>query len=385
MPENSTLYCKVGESELFEKEVWRPSKDNRHHHHTKDEIHGSVSDLHPSYRAPFEDGPKVGIALKVIAISDLRMTEHSFSADVNVNVAWKGDKKLKPKIQFYNILDIQEVDPPFDDVKVKEAQAGFDWFYRVRCRASFRQRFELHQFPFDEQTLRIQIRLKEPCKLVHLPWGLSGGAFSIDPRCVMDEFVLMKAHIKPQYLPSLKFGKIQCYDAEAQVELQVAREPMYWVTNYGLMSSILTSFSFISFALPAEAVSDRLELGVTMLLTIVASKYLMGDKLPKPPYFTLLEKHMITCMLLTFLIVFENTSASISFVGVEFIESFEGYGVPTMLCIWFVYHLHLAWCTFQYVSKVRYREKRKKEQDDKAFRKRFSGGDSASESLSVRI
>lgn len=307
-----------------------------------DRVVANVDDIPVGCRKPYENAPEVGVAVKVIAITDLDMSGHSFSVDFNLNVAWKGEKDNMPEVQFYNILESQE----HEQADTKAGDAGFDWYYRIRCRASFRQNFAIRDFPFDTQALTVQVRMKKPCMLVHLPWDLSGRACSCDPRCLMDEFVLTQAQVVPTYLPSLKFGKLAGYDPEAHIVFSVARKPMYWVINYGLITSVLASFSFLAFALPVGDISDRLGIGFTLNLTVVASYYLMSDKLPCAAYFNALEKHILTCMAVTMFVLVENASPKL--LGEPCVAWFESSILPVLLVLWLVYHGVLAITVFSY-------------------------------------
>jgi len=295
----------------------------------------NVADIPDQCKSKYDDAPEVGIAIKVIAIGGLDLAGHSFSADFNLNVAWKGNKDEVPEIQFYNLLESQQKEKG----KVKKGAAGFDWYYRLRCCGVFRQTFMIRDFPFDTQELMVQVRMKKECELVHVPWDLDGKACSCDPRCLMDEFVLVEAKLRSVYLPSLKFGELAGYDPESQVVFTVNRKPFYWIVNYGLLTSILSSMAFLVYALPLNQIHERLSIGFTLNLTVVASYYLMGDKLPSAPYFTLMEVHMIICMALTFVVLLE--SASPALLGESFVGWFEGYILPILVMLWILYHVKI--------------------------------------------
>lgn len=314
---------------------------------SSESIIATVEELPEECRKPYlEEDAKAGVAVKIISVFEIDMAAHSFSADFNINVVWNGDVENVPEIQFYNAIEIREAVPNpscKDSIRQasKKADAGFDWFYRIHCRGVFRQRFLLYEFPFDMQELIIQVRLKRACHLVDIPWDLHGKAVSCDPRSVMmDDFSLGGAKVVAQYLPSIKFGKVVGYDPEALVVIEVARRPMYWVTNFGLLTSVLATFSFLCFALPVSEISGRLQIGFTLNLTVVASYYLMADKLPSVPYFTLLEKHLLKCIALTMLVLLENAAPAV--IGEIFMLDCERWLVPLMFSCWIAYHVQMV-------------------------------------------
>merc|ERR1719362_2424892 len=148
------------------------------------------------------------------------MANHTFDADFNLNIAWKGEADDKPEIQLYNMREEQQDKEEGD---IKKGQAGFDYYYRIHVKATFRQHFKLQSFPFDMQELTVRVRLKTECTLVHLPWGPTGDAASCDPDAFQEDFKLKRAEVRPSYLPSYKFGKLGGYDPEAQIVFIVKR------------------------------------------------------------------------------------------------------------------------------------------------------------------
>lgn len=304
----------------------------------------NVADIPEGIREKkYANAPEVGIAIKVISISHLDLADNTFMADFNINVAWKGEKSwpgedkesMAELVQIYNMMEGE--DPDLSDVK--KGEAGFDWYIRIRYKGKFRQHYYLQKFPFDEQNLVVRVRLKNECRLVALPWGPSGDACSIDPGALEDDFSLEKAHVEHEYHPSYKFGKLGGYDPEALIVFRVQRKPDYWIYNYGVMISLICTFSFAAFCISVGDVGGRLGVGFTLNLTAVASFYLMQDKLPAVPYWTELDRHMVTCILFTMVVMILNCLPA--FFGEDFVGVVEKFIIiPVMAVAWFGYH---AW------------------------------------------
>lgn len=283
--------------------------------------------------------PIVGIGVKVISITSLDLTESTFKADFNVNVAWVGASTDMPSIQFYNIVEEIEREPSDPEPKKALSDGSTDWsfYYRVRIRGVFRQVYELQRFPFDTQHLRVDVRLKSSCKLAPLRWGLDGEAFTYDKRAVHDEFTLVGANISHTYLPSYKFGRLDGYDPEAAITFRVRRKPTYWVVSYGAVASGICTLMACTYAIEADSVSDRLGVAMTLVLTMVATLYLMQENLPAVSYCTLLDYHILVCCLaLTFLTLeigttkFQNRKAEL-----------EQKWLPRIGALWIAYHLSI--------------------------------------------
>jgi len=296
----------------------------------------SVEALPDEYRKKYETkGLEVGVAVKVISISHVDMANNTFDADFNLNIAWKGEVDDKPEVQIYNMREEQDK----DEADVKKGEAGFDHYYRVHFKATFRHHLKLRSFPFDVQELTVRVRFKKECTLVPLPWGPFGDAVACDPDAIEEDFILKRAEVRPMYLPSYKFGKLGGYDPEAQVVFVMKRNADYWLFNYGYLMSIVCTFAFAAFTLPVGDVGDRLGVGFTLNLTVVATFYLMQDKLPPCSYYTELERHMAMCIGFTMFVMVINCLPAV--VGEDIIQRLESTIIVLLMLAWVGYHAYM--------------------------------------------
>merc|ERR1712232_1391544 len=132
-----------------------------------------VNDIPEKAKKDYADVLEVGVAAKILSIGKMDLAEGTFYADLNVNVAWKGGTAEDgPVIQIYNQMELDEERSPEEGAK--KGAEGWTWFYRIRYRGVFRQTYDLRRFPFDIQTMQIDVRLKSACRLTHLAWNLDG-------------------------------------------------------------------------------------------------------------------------------------------------------------------------------------------------------------------
>jgi hypothetical protein len=321
------------------------SEARKLHSHVSSLVAGTVDDIPAEFRKKYDKDFKVGIAAKVISVSHMNLAENTFQADFNLNVAWTGTKEQKPEVQFYNANELDDL----EEAEVKKADCGFDFYYRLRVKGVFREKYRLQEFPFDTQNVKVRIRIKSECTLVHLPWGLNDSPFSLDEHTFEDDFDLLRAYIKHEYHPSFKFGKLGGFDPEAQVIFSLKRKPDYWVSNYGGFTSVLCTFAFAAFCLPTGEMGDRLGIGFTLNLTVVATFYLMQDKLPAVPYWTLLDRHMLHCIAFTMMVMIINCLPA--FLGVDYISTLERKFIVALLAIWIGYHAKV-WAKIESLSDI---------------------------------
>merc|ERR1719510_1717932 len=85
----------------------------------------------------------------------------------------------------------------------------------------------------------------------------------------------------------------------------IERNPDYFLSNGVLIFFMLCTVSFLAFLIPREKdkIGERIAHGSTMLLTIVAFKWLISEKVPNLPYDTFLDDYSqwgfnITCMIM---------------------------------------------------------------------------------------
>eukprot|EP00747_Dinoflagellata_sp_TGD_P045250 gnl/TRDRNA2_/TRDRNA2_143728_c2_seq1.p1 gnl/TRDRNA2_/TRDRNA2_143728_c2~~gnl/TRDRNA2_/TRDRNA2_143728_c2_seq1.p1 ORF type:complete len:657 (-),score=155.25 gnl/TRDRNA2_/TRDRNA2_143728_c2_seq1:168-1976(-) len=301
-----------------------------------------------SLKKQFATAPEVGVGVKVMSISHINMAEGTFDACFNINVAWKGSTDDKPELVFYNAHKGFEIEK---DMIVK-GKGWWDWVYRLRIQGTFRQEYDLQWFPFDHQELKIVVQFKSKCKLVNLPWGHDGETCSCDPRCFMDEYIITDFTVQHTYMPLYKFGELASFDPEASLVFTVGRKSVYWVFNYGIISSIITSIMACTYAIPVADISGRLGAATTLVLTMLATKFLMMDKLPAIPYFTTLDYHMLVCML--FLAMMTVELGFTKKIGVDAMIQFEEWFLPATGILWVSYHVMIILAILKWTRFFKY-------------------------------
>eukprot|EP00747_Dinoflagellata_sp_TGD_P182491 gnl/TRDRNA2_/TRDRNA2_36762_c0_seq1.p1 gnl/TRDRNA2_/TRDRNA2_36762_c0~~gnl/TRDRNA2_/TRDRNA2_36762_c0_seq1.p1 ORF type:complete len:383 (-),score=49.99 gnl/TRDRNA2_/TRDRNA2_36762_c0_seq1:70-1218(-) len=292
-----------------------------------------VEDMPEEHRRKYAEVSEVGIAMKIVSISNVDMAQDSFDACFNIIVAWKGEKEDGPELHIYNAqlgIEMEKQD-------IKSGSKGWDWFYRVRVQGTFRQEYVLNMFPFDHQHLNITVRFNSKCKLVHVPWSPSGEACTCDPRCLMDDYILTDFKVLHRYFPHYQFTELAGYDPEASLILTIGRKSFYWVVNYGGTSTLTASLMATAYSIPVENVGERLGVATTLVLTMLATKFLMMEKLPSVAYFTILDKHMNVSLF--FLCFLTGQMGLTGVFGVPLTRRIEHAFLPTVGIVWLVYHV----------------------------------------------
>jgi len=148
---------------------------------------------------------------------------------------------------------------------------------------------ELEYFPFDLQDLTLD--------------------FQLTSRSDIDKFDL-RLHTVEFYRPCLQMAEWVMYPPESdrkgtaktEVRLRATRKSHFYVTNIVGAMCVLNLMCIGAFGIEIPDIADRLSVTLTMMLTAVAFKFIVGDQLPKVSYNTYLDIYLIYTYVFMFLI-----------------------------------------------------------------------------------
>ena len=128
--------------------------------------------------------------------------------------------------------------------------------------------FELHDFPFDRQDLRITLKFVNSLLWDRYELVVHAVQFQRDA-ADLQEWLLCEPLVE------------QASSTTSSIKLQIKRMATFWITNVVLVMSALSMTSVLAFACEVDAIGDRLSITLTLLLTSVAFKLVMAESLPK--------------------------------------------------------------------------------------------------------
>lgn len=215
---------------------------------------------------------------------------------------------------------------------------AYYWVY-----GTFTERFDLHNFPYDLQELKVCMRNVRPTH-DHQGWyafwplptkGIGEGSslwtsFTGDLLTkgmgegssvwtsftgnLLDEFTLFEPPISYQSSMSsmgVPHHELTGRDSKhfAVFAIIVQRKPWFFELNVIIVLFVLTSMSFMTARIAADDIADMSSITLTLILTAVAYKFIIADNMPKCSYSTALDKYVLGCFGMMTLVVFENTFA----------------------------------------------------------------------------
>ena len=180
------------------------------------------------------------------------------------------------------------------------------------AEGTFNVMYELQTFPYDSQSLSVQIRSKcaneksAPVELDISTWagGIQRENFALSNVWQLEETVQvrqkpiqMEASIGLSY-PGLRFS------------VHVQRKSGYYVINVVCPTGLFALLCGCQAWIPRANVADRLSVSLTLLLTATAYKFVTASMLPAVAYQTFLDKYVSMCSCIIILVVLEAPLAS---------------------------------------------------------------------------
>jgi len=309
--------------------------------------------------------PEVEVCFKILCLGSVQPLQHSFIVEFIVMFDWqdpsictvpKKDVDLTnhfmPKIEFDNCTSKEYVGGE-GQPRIKDHQTGRVTL-TLRVLATMRTRFDLALFPFDSQILEIRLKTRHasrnkkayPVKMCNPhTWRYKNGHKMAPGADWLSEWDLVKFDGAPD-------GKKQ-EEYRLQVVINRDSRAAFWRLIFSLSSIMLLSFT--AFGVDVSDLPDRASITMTMMLALVAFKFILSDELPKVPYLTVMDKFIISALLTLILqgLVFWFVSDVSKWGGLHFYyrepftaEMIDDYFLKWLIVAqlaihgWLAYHMH---------------------------------------------
>ena len=87
------------------------------------------------------------------------------------------------------------------------------------------------------------------------------------------------------------------------VYIRLKRRPKYYATHVMVPIGLFSFMTWLAYTLPAEESGDRLSVGLTLMLTLVAFKFSVTSDLPRLPYATHLDNYIFLNLVMQIIII----------------------------------------------------------------------------------
>jgi len=285
--------------------------------------HNAPASSTPTSQEQHRTRTPIYVTVTIIRISDIKTSDSSFTLRVRLHMLWEDDLRGKglgdmidkemaisgnpfyftsdsqimdkidkagivvPQIKFMNATAYADADHPMMRVYPRPNQEEKDMAYwNQMWDVTLRHNFELESFPFDHQTLLLEVNLSDSRTFDHFHLVVNTVQFrksAID----LNEWTLHVPRI------ARMSPKHRCVN----VELMVSRKPGYYVWNIVFILLSISCLIFTAFVGPWDTTSDRVSISLTLILATIAFKFTVNEAIPKLNYQTLLDKYMVNTQL----------------------------------------------------------------------------------------
>jgi len=178
--------------------------------------------------------------------------------------------------------------------------------YREKFTVTIEAQYELSKFPFDKQTLEIEIQ--------SFAWDSRYLQIHIEEQFVgfSDAFEIPEWHTDQvsTRVESLQQVGDRNPFSEFLMTIDVTRQFGFYIWKVLLPLIILVIMCFAVFWMDDESLSSRLSVGFTGVLTVVAYQFIATGSLPKVPYMTLMDTYIAFSFIVMVLTIFQSIIVS---------------------------------------------------------------------------
>jgi hypothetical protein len=231
-----------------------------------------------------------------------------------------------PQFQFPNCRSMEDTEQ-WVRMERHETHAKVVWAIRFRC-GQFTCLFDLRTFPFDQQALFIRISSGWDERKVQFVTAPKDACRETYEDYNLMDYDLIANRIADVYSTDSRDARYLCrsdtsssnsgvrYNSIFLIQT-VLRQPGFYVLNLYLPTLLISSSAFTAFVFYVEDFGGRSTVLMTLLLTVVAFKQVIGQNLPRLPYITYLDRYALVSLALVVVIGVMQSALSTAAVCVE--------------------------------------------------------------------
>jgi hypothetical protein len=255
----------------------------------------------PAPAAPATGPAKVTIGIYVNDITSVDLPRHTFAGDIYVWFRWSDpafdptvDPALDPvhSFELMNAVNLDDLKTDaLYDAPLKQNETR-QLYQLARVQGTFSAKFDVARYPFDVQTLRIEIEDadKGSDELVYVV-----DTVAINPELTLPGYAFGKATLEVRDKPyGTAFGDLEESTvggySRATLELPIARPPVSGALKKLLPVVLIMLCAVSALLLAARHVDAQIGLTITALLALVALQFNMAGDLPEVGYLLMLDQ-----------------------------------------------------------------------------------------------
>ena len=298
---------------------------------------------------------KVDIGLYVINISNVNAVETTYRLEGLINLVWcdprlknnSKDKQLQKqtyleedaavklkRIWWPSITFVNQVEEYFRKNEELIILADGTVEYQEKFSVELKSFFDLTKFPFDEQTLDVEIE-SFAWSENYLELYREEKKIGFNPNLNLPEWEI--GDIKSQIMQKQEVRGIETF-SKFLMHIKLIRKPGFYLWKVIIPLVILVIISWSVFWMGEESLADRISFSLTGILTVVAYQFLISENLPNISYLTLMDAILSLSFVVMALTVAENividglNKANLKFIAIK-LDRICRFAFPTIYVV----------------------------------------------------
>lgn len=268
---------------------------------------------------PGKEPVEVGVGVYLIDLLDIDDTDETFTVDGILSLNWK-DPRLSEKSLGYSLeecnIHIESIwYPDMQAINVVDSrgiQNGLveirndgEIFFRQRYKGVFYNQFNLKDFPFDTQTLSIDLAPLEDNDSIKL-------IYNKDTTELGNRFKRQDWQLGDLEVSTNKYyiGSLGQYISKIDFSFEAVRNKGYYFWNIILPVSLIALMAWCVFWIDPAQLAAQTALATAAVFTLVAFRFTISGLLPKVSYLTRMDTFIILSTMLVFFALGESIVTS---------------------------------------------------------------------------
>jgi len=267
------------------------------------------------YHKEGEKQRRVGVMIRYLSFGNIILHDHCYDCQFEIFLDWEPTKVELSRIfaartatgidttmldytpwnniQFTSSIDYHFIEP-FVTSKLyySEYHKKFLLYNSAQIKGTFRENFEVENFPLDCQDLKIILRLGDSAEAI---WRHSG-ICPVNLKVETNNLSVQDYHLYQCYCcyttTKKKHSAMAIMYAEFHGVIKIRRRWEAYGIRTFVTISVISAGSLASFLIDATSYADRMAHVTTMLLTGVAFTFVVNSSLPVVPYLTFMDKYI---------------------------------------------------------------------------------------------
>ena len=241
---------------------------------------------------PLPQRQTVTVGVVLVGLYNVNERAGTWDGDFYLYERWDPLDGFTPHTEIVN--EVSRQSEQFNEIQFKAGKC----IRSRRLHSVLHNQYNLRRFPFDEQSLVLQLS-DATYATQSLAYGDRASAAGLDDNA-RSALTAWKVETDPSYSHAARMFTWEdgspSYDY-ADFSFRIRRHVTYHLFKFFLPLLIIVSLAFLVFWIAPEDLSSQVTIGVTCVLSAIAFQFVQQNSLPEVAYTTLADRVYVVCYL----------------------------------------------------------------------------------------